>query len=274
MSIDASGTKYWTGHGGVVLVNDPIETVEAVARAYDIRWLVLEPTDTVPAAKAIMARRAPGLARLPRRGDAAVLGRPRCAPRPGTIAARPGHEPPRGLADGPRDLPVRAGRARRRRLRRRLPEARGHRVLRGRRPQPRGGPGHDLRRALELRHPAARVPAAGLRGLAAPALAAVRDPDRPLGRDRADPAGDRAAGIAGRHRDPRCAPVRAGLAPGGGRGRGARDGAGPRADAGDRDGPDRRRLPAAPAPRRPAGLHDPVRGARRGRVPADDARAA
>ena len=28
MSIDASGTKYWTGRGGVVLVNDPIETVE------------------------------------------------------------------------------------------------------------------------------------------------------------------------------------------------------------------------------------------------------
>ena len=36
MSIDAAGTKYWTGHGGVVLVNDPIETIEEVARAYDI----------------------------------------------------------------------------------------------------------------------------------------------------------------------------------------------------------------------------------------------
>ena len=59
MSIDASGTKYWTGHGGVVLVNDPIETVEAVARAYDIRWLVLEPTDTVPAAAAVMAGERP-----------------------------------------------------------------------------------------------------------------------------------------------------------------------------------------------------------------------
>ena len=59
MSIDASGTKYWTGHGGVVLVNDPIETVEAVARAYDIRWLVLEPTETVPAASAVMAGERP-----------------------------------------------------------------------------------------------------------------------------------------------------------------------------------------------------------------------
>ena len=42
MSIDASGTKYWTGRGGVVLVNDPLETIQAVARAYDIRWLVLD----------------------------------------------------------------------------------------------------------------------------------------------------------------------------------------------------------------------------------------
>ena len=53
------GTRYWTGHGGVVLVNDPIETVEAVARAYDIRWLVLEPSDTVPAAAAVMAGERP-----------------------------------------------------------------------------------------------------------------------------------------------------------------------------------------------------------------------
>jgi hypothetical protein len=38
----------------VVLVNDPIETVEAVARAYDIRWLVLEREDSVPAAAGIL----------------------------------------------------------------------------------------------------------------------------------------------------------------------------------------------------------------------------
>jgi len=47
MSIDASGTLYWTGHGGVVLVNDPLETIEEVARAYEIRWLVLNRADTV-----------------------------------------------------------------------------------------------------------------------------------------------------------------------------------------------------------------------------------
>jgi hypothetical protein len=55
MSIDASGTRYWTGHGGVVLVNDPLDTVEAVARSYDIRWLVLESADSVPAATQILA---------------------------------------------------------------------------------------------------------------------------------------------------------------------------------------------------------------------------
>lgn len=54
MSIDASGYRYWTGRGGVVLVNDPIDTVASVARAYGIRWLILEKDDTVPAARAIL----------------------------------------------------------------------------------------------------------------------------------------------------------------------------------------------------------------------------
>jgi hypothetical protein len=54
MSIDASGTRYWTGHGGVVLVNDPLETIEAVARAYDIRWLVLERADGVSSTRPIL----------------------------------------------------------------------------------------------------------------------------------------------------------------------------------------------------------------------------
>ena len=54
MSIDAAGYRYWTGHPGVVLVNDPIETVESVARAYGIRWLVLERADSVPAAAEIL----------------------------------------------------------------------------------------------------------------------------------------------------------------------------------------------------------------------------
>ena len=54
MSIDASGYRYWTGRGGVVLVNDPLDTVEEVARAYGIRWLILEGDDTVPAAEQIL----------------------------------------------------------------------------------------------------------------------------------------------------------------------------------------------------------------------------
>jgi hypothetical protein len=49
MSIDASGTRYWTGQPGVVLVNDPLETIGAVATAYDIRWLVVDRADGVPA---------------------------------------------------------------------------------------------------------------------------------------------------------------------------------------------------------------------------------
>jgi 4-amino-4-deoxy-L-arabinose transferase-like glycosyltransferase len=54
MSIDAGGTKYWTGHGGVVLVNDPLATIEEVARAYGIRWLVLQRADSVASVAPIL----------------------------------------------------------------------------------------------------------------------------------------------------------------------------------------------------------------------------
>ena len=59
MSMDAAGIRYWAGRPGVVLVNDPIETAEAVARAYDIRWLVLDHADSVPLAKAVLADQRP-----------------------------------------------------------------------------------------------------------------------------------------------------------------------------------------------------------------------
>lgn len=49
MSIDASGTRYWSGLGGVVLVNDPLGTIEEVAQAYDIDWVVLDRGDSVEA---------------------------------------------------------------------------------------------------------------------------------------------------------------------------------------------------------------------------------
>jgi 4-amino-4-deoxy-L-arabinose transferase-like glycosyltransferase len=42
MSIDSAATRYWTGRGGVVLVNDPLETIAEVAAAYDVDWLVLD----------------------------------------------------------------------------------------------------------------------------------------------------------------------------------------------------------------------------------------
>ncbi len=54
MSIDAAGTKYWTGRGGVVLVNDPIDTIHSVVDAYAIRWLVLDREDSVKAVAPIL----------------------------------------------------------------------------------------------------------------------------------------------------------------------------------------------------------------------------
>ena len=45
LTIDAAGFKYFTGRGGVVTPDDPIDTIESVARAYQTRWLVLERDD-------------------------------------------------------------------------------------------------------------------------------------------------------------------------------------------------------------------------------------
>jgi hypothetical protein len=42
LALDVASMAYWTGHPGVVTPNDPIETIQAVADAYGIRWLVLE----------------------------------------------------------------------------------------------------------------------------------------------------------------------------------------------------------------------------------------
>ena len=58
MSIDAAGTKYWTGRGGVVLVNDPAETIRDVVLAYDIRWLVIDRDDSVKPVAPILDGRA------------------------------------------------------------------------------------------------------------------------------------------------------------------------------------------------------------------------
>ena len=53
-SIDSAGMKYWTGRGGIVTPDDPIETIEAVARAYGPRWLVIEKGDAATALAPIL----------------------------------------------------------------------------------------------------------------------------------------------------------------------------------------------------------------------------
>jgi hypothetical protein len=54
MSIDAAGTRYATGLGGVVLVNDPLATILDVGFAYDIRWLVLDRAEGVASVAPIL----------------------------------------------------------------------------------------------------------------------------------------------------------------------------------------------------------------------------
>ena len=54
LSIDAAGWNYWTGRPGVVTPDDPIETIEAVARAYETRWLILEREDAARALAAVL----------------------------------------------------------------------------------------------------------------------------------------------------------------------------------------------------------------------------
>jgi len=49
MSADAGAYRYLSGHQGVVTPNDDLAMIEAAARAYEIRWLVLEREAIVPA---------------------------------------------------------------------------------------------------------------------------------------------------------------------------------------------------------------------------------
>jgi 4-amino-4-deoxy-L-arabinose transferase-like glycosyltransferase len=49
MSLDAAGFNYISGHPGVVTPNDPIETIEQVAEAYRIEWLIIERDNAVAA---------------------------------------------------------------------------------------------------------------------------------------------------------------------------------------------------------------------------------
>jgi hypothetical protein len=49
MTIDPAGYRYYTGRGGVVATNDSIDTLEQIADAYKVEWLVIEADDSVPA---------------------------------------------------------------------------------------------------------------------------------------------------------------------------------------------------------------------------------
>ncbi len=78
MSIDAAGYRYHTGRGGVVLVNDPLPTIRAVAGAYRVRWLVVERDDAVEAVAPILAGTrpewvGPPILRLPGEGGETAL---------------------------------------------------------------------------------------------------------------------------------------------------------------------------------------------------------
>ena len=143
-----------------------------------------------------------------------------------------------------------------------VPGAPGRRLLLRRRAQPRRGPRPRLGCHLELPDAAARLPAAGLRGLAAAAVAPRRDPDGVRRRDLR-----RVAVVGGRHRLDRAG---ARLAPGRGRRHGARPADVTEPDAGHRHGSRDRDLPAAPHPLRAAGLDDAVHRPGPQRVPADE----
>jgi hypothetical protein len=55
MSIDAGGIAYWTGHPGIVTPNDPLDTILAAAKAYGVRWLVLEGSSDVSTLSPVLA---------------------------------------------------------------------------------------------------------------------------------------------------------------------------------------------------------------------------
>ena len=80
MALDTGAINYWTGHPAVVVApNDSIGTVEEVAQAYDVRWLFVERSNSVPALGPIIDGTGP-----PGLGRAAGLERDRYRPRRST----------------------------------------------------------------------------------------------------------------------------------------------------------------------------------------------
>ena len=59
MSIDSATFEYLTGHGGIVIPNDPLPVIEQAARAYRVRWLILERNGAVPPLAPLLSGAAP-----------------------------------------------------------------------------------------------------------------------------------------------------------------------------------------------------------------------
>jgi hypothetical protein len=55
MTIDAGGFRYFTGRGGIVTTNDPLDTERAIATAYRARWLILERDEVATSMAPILA---------------------------------------------------------------------------------------------------------------------------------------------------------------------------------------------------------------------------
>ena len=55
MSGDAGAYNYLTGHPGIIMPNDPLPVIEGAMRAYDVRWLILEQTEIVPALEPVLS---------------------------------------------------------------------------------------------------------------------------------------------------------------------------------------------------------------------------
>jgi len=92
MAADSASYKYFTGRGGVVTPDDPLRTIEQAARAYDIRWLVLERDGAVEALAPLLGNVGwpswigPAVYALPGAGRVGS-GRGETKPRPGDYRA-------------------------------------------------------------------------------------------------------------------------------------------------------------------------------------------
>jgi hypothetical protein len=89
MSLDAAGFNYISGHPGVVTPNDPIETVQQVADAYRIEWLIIERDNAVAALAPVLSGTGrPGWIGAPVYTIADASGLPRAALYPVCLSPR------------------------------------------------------------------------------------------------------------------------------------------------------------------------------------------